>query len=145
MPCYIFSVAFSSDNQSAFMTDGEGNIKMIKWKAGASSGDDFDFNQEPTKLIGYCLDRNCLTKDKKYLLVASLYSLSIFETETKKVTKEFKLPSLVRAITLIKDGKQAIIAEDQGDLSILDLETLEISSIAEKITNDRYLNIIIVI
>ena len=43
-------MAFSSDNQSVFITDLDGNIKMIKWQAGANSGDDFDFTEEPKKV-----------------------------------------------------------------------------------------------
>ena len=52
--------------------------------------------------------------------------------ETREVTKEIELKSTVEAINLIKNDKTAIIAEKNGDLSTIDLATVEISSIAKK-------------
>ena len=50
MPQHISSIALSRDNQSAFISDFNGNIKMIKWQAGANSGDGFDFTEQPKKV-----------------------------------------------------------------------------------------------
>ena len=141
----ISSVAFSRDNHSAFISDYEGNIKMIKWQAGADSKDNFDFDEEPTKVVGDTTSTICLTKDEKYLIVGSFQLLSILETETRKVIKEFKHMRFISGITLIKDGKTAIIAETNGTLSIIDQETLEIKKIAEKITKNGGLDKITVI
>ena len=145
MTSEIVSVAFSRDNQSAFISDYDGNIKMIKWKAGANSGDDFDFIEEPKKVGRYGTVSICLTKDEKYLIVGSFELVSMFETKTREVKKEFNLRFAVEGIILIEDGKKAIIAEGNGNLSILDLETLEIYSIIENITNNKGLEKIIII
>ena len=51
----------------------------------------------------------------------------------------------VQEISLIKDGKKSIIAFRNGNFSILDLETLEISLVAKNITNEKWLLKIIVI
>ena len=134
MPYHIFSVAFSRDNLSAFISDYIGNIKMIKWQAGANSGDEFDFTEKPKKVGDNLTSSICLTTDEKYLLIGSQYSVFVFETKTRKVKKEINATYLVEAIILIQDGKKAIIAEFYGSLSILDLETMEIKKIAEKIT-----------
>ena len=143
----IRSVAFSRDNQRAFISDQDGNIKMIKQQAGANSDDDFEpaltdsdirMDDSPTESI-------CLTKDEKYLLVGSGFTLSVLETETRKVTKEFKMTANIQQISLIQDGKQAIIAENNGDLSIIDLETLKIQKIAKSVTNGQNLKRIILI
>ena len=106
----------------------------------ANSGDGFDFSEEPKKVGRDGTESICLTKDEKYLIVRSHKLVNILETDTREVTKEFKLIYDVRGISLIKDGIQAIIAESNGNLNILDLETLKISSIAKIVTNDRYLN-----
>ena len=131
----INSVAFSSDNQSAFISHYNGDIKMLKWKAGANSGDDFDCTEE-LKLVERSSQSICLTKDEKYLLVASWKLLYIFVTKTRKVAREIKMAADVLEMSLIKDGKKAIIAQGDGSFSIIDLETLEISSIAENIAYD---------
>ena len=136
----ILSVAFSRNNQSAFISDVSGNIKMIKWQGGANSEDDFDFTQEPVQVGGKFTFFICLTKNERYLLVGSTRLVTIFETTTNIVTKKIKLTNYGRAISLIKDGKKAIIAEINGNLSILDLETLKISSIAKNITNGKELH-----
>ena len=86
----ILSVAFTRDNQSAFINDHDGNIKMIKWKAGANSSHEFDFSEEPKKVAGIHTESICLTKDEKYLLVGSELLLSVLETETRKVTKKIQ-------------------------------------------------------
>ena len=126
-------MAFSCDNQSVFISDYHGNIKIIKWKAGANSEDEFDFTQEPKRVGDGGTYSICLTKDEKYLLVGSNASLCVFETATSEVTKQFKLKFGVRAINLIKNGNKAIITEMDGNLYILDLETLEISLIAQHV------------
>ena len=106
---------------------------MIKWKAGVNSGDEFDFAEEPKKVGLEKTWSICLTKDEKYLLVGSYSLVSVFETKTREVIEEFYLIDYVQAITLIKNGKTAIVAEYDGDLSKIDLKTLEISSIAKNI------------
>ena len=133
----ISSVAFSRDNQRAFISDDEGNIKVIKWTPNANSGDDFNFTEEPRKVGNQTTDSICLTKDEKYLLVGSDKQISVFETTTREITKEFKLSNQVVSINLIKDDKRAIIADENGNLSNLDLETLEIEEIAHNITMDQ--------
>ena len=140
----ICSVAFLNDNQSVLISDYEGYIKMIEWQAGANSGDDFDFTEEPQEVGNYGTFSICLTKDEKYLLVGSCQLVSIFEIETRKVTKEFELTTYVITINLTKGGKTAIIAEQNGDLSIIDLETMEIKKISENIANKELKRIVII-
>ena len=134
MPSKIFSMVFSRDNQSAFISDTGGNIKMIKWQADASSGDDFDLSEEP-KMVGSMMTYSiCTTKDEKYLIIGSFMLIRVLETATREVIKEFAMTGIAMTISLIQDGKKAVIVQQNGNLSILDLETLEISSIAENIT-----------
>ena len=71
MSSRIYSVAFLRDNQSAFIAEYKGSIKIINWKAGASSGDDFDLTQKCKKVSKFYTKAICLTKDDKYLLVGS--------------------------------------------------------------------------
>ena len=110
---------------------------MIKWQAGANSGDDFDFTEEGKKVDNKYIQSICLSKDEKYLLVGSWKLLSVFETKTGEIKKKFELSDFLPGINFIKNGKKAIIAEENGNQSILDLETLEISSIAKNITNGK--------
>ena len=138
-------MAFSRDNQSAFISDIFGNIKMIKWQAGANSGDNFDFTEEHQKVGGIGTEWICLTKNEKYLLVGSYRSVFVFETETREVTMEFDMTNQVVAVSLIKDYTKAVIAESNGNLAILDLVTMQIFEIAENITNGKGLNKIVVV
>ena len=145
MSVSIHSVAFLRDNKSAFISDWSGYIKMIKWKADANSGDDFDFTGEHKKVGHGQTFPICLTKDDKYLLVGSYRLVSVFETTTRKVIKEIKMQGYVRGISLIKDDRKAIIVDMDGRLSILDLETLQKKYIVKDITNGKGLSRIIVI
>ena len=140
----MFSMAFSGDNKSAFISNYSGNIKMIKWEPNASSEDEFDFTEEPKKVGNGDTFSICFTKDEKYLLFGRYLSLLVLETETREVKKEFKLTNVVKTVSLLQDGKKAIIAEENGNLSILDLETLEISLITKNTENSMKLSIIIV-
>ena len=47
-------------------------------------------------------------KDKKYLLVGSNRLVIVFETDTREVTKEFKMIEYVKEISLIKDDKRLL-------------------------------------
>ena len=68
----------------------------------------------------------------------------MLETTTREVTKEFEVKHGVLGISLVKDDKSAIIVGNRGSLSIIDLETLEISLIAKKIKNKELTSIIVV-
>ena len=138
-------MAFSRDNQSAFISDYEGNIKMIRWKPNASSKKDFDCTEKPQKVGNRATFWICFTKDEKYLLVGSKELLRVLETTTRKGIKKFKLNDSVIGINLIIDNKKAIIAQDNGKLSIIGLETLKIKQIAKNITNGKNLYQIILI
>ena len=140
----ICSAAFSRDNQSVFIGDWSGNIKMIKWKPNASSENDFDLTEKP-KNVSDLNCSMCLTKDEKYLLVGAKDLLLIVETVTREVTKEFKVAGHVKKISLIQDGKKAILLGHNGHLYIIDLETMEIQKIAEQITNEKGFHSITVI
>ena len=144
MPGAIISVAFPSDNQSVFLSGDEGFIKLFKWKEGNFSKDDV-FEYEKSDWLDDGIRSICLTKDDKYLLVGSSKSLSVFETKTRKVTKEFKLTDQVVGISLVKDNKYALIAEENGNFSIIDLETLEIFRIATDIIDGKKIDKIMVI
>ena len=139
-------MAFSRDNQSVFISDWDSNIKMIKWQAGAKSGDDFNFTQKPKRLGDYYTHSICLTKDEKYLLVGSDKFVKVFETTTRKVTKELETGDAVLGISLIKNGKTAIVSGYyNNNLFTIDLETMKIEKIAENITNGKVISQIVVI
>ena len=138
-------MAFLRDNQTAYISDFYGNIRMIRWQSGASSGDDFDFSHGSQNVCKQGTFSICLTKDEKYLLVGSDRLVSVFETTTREVKKDLKLTSIVRGIRLIKDGKKALLVDYSGHVTTLDLETLEISSVVESITEGRTVFIMVVI
>ena len=108
-------MVFLRDNQSAFISNWVGDIKIIKWKAGANSGDEFDYAEEPKKVGKDHSQSICLTKDEKYLLVGSKSLVRVFEIITGKIIKQFELTTYLRGINLIKNGKKAIIAERNGN------------------------------
>ena len=122
----IESVAFTRNNQSSYIADWEGNIALINWKQNSSSANDFG-TQVLTKVGNKRTYTICLTKHEKNLLVGSNKLVSMINTETREVTKEFKLTDYVRGIELINEGKEALIAESNGNLTILDLQTLEMT------------------
>ena len=137
-------MAFSRDNQRVFISDYDGDIATIKWQAGANSKADFDFTDNIFETGKSGTWSICLTKDEKYLLVGSRKKLSLLETASGEVTK-IKLAGNVMAVCLINNDKKAIIAFMNGDLSSIDLETLETTEIAKNVTNDKDLNRILVI
>ena len=141
----IYSMAFSRDNQSAFISDFYGNIKIINWKAGTNSEDQLNLIQNFEKVGDYGTYSICLTKDEKYLLVGSNGLVCVFEIATREVAKEIRLWDMVKGISLIQDGKKAIIIESGAGFSIIDLETLEISLICGRNKKIQNLGIRIII
>ena len=142
----IHSVAFTHDNQSAFISCIKGSINVIKWQADAKSGDvNFD---DPVKFYLHNQRREttsiCLTNDDKYLLIGCERRVRIFDTTTKEKIKRFEIPFGVQDISLSEEGKKAIIAEFDGNIHVIDLETLEIEKIADTFGHGQ-LNKILVI
>ena len=108
---------------------------MIKWKPNASTEQDFDFTQKTNQVSTAYIDKICLTRDDKNLLVGSHKLVSVFNTETRNVTKKFKLNCLVSGINMIAGGKSALISEESGDLTIINLETMEMSPTHKNVIN----------
>ena len=77
----VWSVAFTQDNRSAFVSDMEGNIKIIKWTPNASTEHDLNFDQKTKHVSKSGIGLICLTIDDKNLLVASEKMVSVFKTE----------------------------------------------------------------
>ena len=118
-------MAFTQDNQGAFISEYSGKIKMIRWKPNANTELDFDFTQKIFRVGNSSTFQICLTRDDKNLLVGSKGLVNVFNIETRNVTKEYKLDAVVRGIKFIDGGKGVLIAEDNGDLTIINLETME--------------------
>ena len=138
-------MAFSRDNKRAFISDMDGNLRIIKWQAGANSRDEFDLTEQPKRVIKRIIDSICLTKDEKYIIIGSQQLVCVYVTVTSEVIKTYKMKRHVQDIKLFKDGKKAIIASINGDLHIFDEETMQIYPIAEDVTNIARVNKIIVI
>ncbi len=121
-------MAFTQDNQSAFISDRGGKIKIIKWTPNAKTEHDFKLYQNSTQVGKNWTLQICLTRDDKNLLVGSLRLVSVSNTETRNVIKEFEMNDHVKAIKFIGDGTNALIAGFNGNLTIINLKTMEISS-----------------
>lgn len=135
----ILEVAFLSDNETAFVCDYNGNIQRTKLSYCADSKNKSDFTEDSTNVSKKGTRAICLTKDEKYLIVGSQETLSLYDTTTREVTKEFIVTDCVMGISLIQDGQKAIIAQYSGDLSILHLENMELEKIAENVTDNEKL------
>ena len=150
----IHSIAFSKDNQTAFISDYDGNLRKITWQEGATSWDDFDFTKELINRDMSCTKDICLSKDEKYIVQFSSRIL-ILSSTTFEVIKEIfpDDPTIeqtcafayVHDVKIIQDGKKALIAFKKGMLAIFDLETLELKHIAKNITKGKQLEQILLI
>ena len=136
---WIQDVAFTQDNQGAFISDYGGFVKMIKWKPNANTEKDFDFTEKSIDVGTRGIDKICLTRDDKNILAGSLNGVDVINIETRKVTKTFNMNSPVLGVKLIGDGTNALIGETNCNLTIINLETMEISSIHKKTANGKYL------
>lgn len=136
----IFSICCSYDNKSAAVSDWSGNIKIIRWKPEAISEKDFDFDQKSKRVGRGSTEMICMgDKDDKYILVGSEASLCIYELATRRVIKEFMMTSIVMGIKMLGDGKKAAVAERNGNIYVIDIETHEMTLIAENVTSGKRL------
>ena len=133
----IWSVAFTLDYQSAFISDRSGKIKMIKWKPNYTTENYFDFTQNSIQVGNGYTFQICLTRDDKSLLVGSKGLVSILDTETRNVTKEFKMSHFVTGIKMMYGGIHVLIAETNDDLTVINLETLKMYPIHKNATNGK--------
>ena len=122
----IQSVAFSRNNQSAYICDWSGKIQKITWKPNANSENDFDFTENGTQIGDNFTFSICLTRNEKYLFVGILGFVCVVDTRNMKVRKKLKMSHDLRFITLTQDGKKAILSQDNPGMSILDIETLKV-------------------
>ena len=139
-------MAFTQDNQSAFISDRGGKIKIIKWKPNVNTDHDFDFTQNNTQ-GGNVTIQICLTRDDKNLLVGSNGLVSIFNTRSRKLINQFKLHDVVytMGIKLICGRKSVVITIDIGVLKIINLESMKMSPSHKNVTNSEKISTIALI
>jgi len=75
------------DNQSAYICDTKGNLKLLKWKENASCEDHFDYTQEDTRLNWGQTNAMCLSQNEEELLISSGSDLIVVNTKTLSGTK----------------------------------------------------------
>ena len=125
----IFSIAFTKDNQRAFISDYYGKIKMIMWVPNASTENDFDLTQASIIVgKGRIFLKICLTGDDKNLLVGSEKLLTVFSTETRKIIREIKLNHYVRGMKVDSNSTNVLIAEGNGNITIINTDSMEVVS-----------------
>jgi len=94
----IFAVAFTMDNQGAYINGSNVGVKLVKWKQNATCEDHFDLTQDSTPLGGVGSCSMCFSPNDEELLIANNNNLLLFNTQTKKVTKELKFDSDIQAV-----------------------------------------------
>jgi len=95
----IFSVAFTMDNQGAYINGSNVGVKLVKWKQNATCEDHFDLTQDSTPVgeVGTCWSM-CFSPNDEELLIADNNYLLLFNTQTKKVTKDLEFDSDIQAV-----------------------------------------------
>ena len=122
----IYSLELLKDNEYFIASDSHGFVRKIRWKADTRNKQDLELIKnyghvgiDDTKSI-------CLTEDEQNLLVGSLIYVRVLNLESGEVIKEFKLKAYVIGISLIDNGNKAVIAEDNGCITIIDVNKQEI-------------------
>lgn len=122
-------MAITKNNQNTYISDVDGNIKTMNWKSIGSSEDYFELNDDCIKVGSrFCTFSICLTNDENNLLVGCKEILKVFNLVLGEVIKEFTLSSCVIGVGLIRKGKKAIVVEQDGGVTIIDLNDEEVSS-----------------
>ena len=121
----ICNLAFTSDNQNAYICDSMSTLIKMSWELNASSGDDFIFS-EPELELHFCIFIIRLINNDKNLLMGSIKGLSVFNFDEKQIIKTFNMNSIVKGIEVINNGINFLVIDYYGDLTIFDLNSLEI-------------------
>ena len=71
------------------------------------------------------------------MLVETDNIVSVYDIAYNEIKKEFSFENTVVGINFIDNDKNVLIADDLGNFSIIDLQTLEEISPRKKFTNDK--------
>ena len=140
----IESVAISRDNLHAYISDTDGNIAKMKWDPNASTRNDFKFTKN-SKVGTFATHRICLSSDEKNLFVGSCGIVRVFSTQKWKITKEFNLTYFVSGLSQVNYGQNVIVIEQNGNMTTIDVKTLEIQSTQKNVANGKRVLLIEVI
>ena len=132
----IYSITFTKDCQQAYISDDDGNLKTMMLRSDANPGQDFKFTKDFKQIGSYATKNICLTDDEKNQIVGSRYYVRVVNIEKGDVTKEFKISEEIRELKLIGDGMSVLVAESNGNLTIIDLKTMKVSSNHQQIVKD---------
>ena len=147
----IYSIAFTKNNRTAYISDGDGYIRMMKWKQNANTEEDFEllkFKKSELLKIGNKYTYNiCLTNDEENLIIGSgsigkVYILNLYSEE---VIKEFNLTTIILKISQVDEEMFAVVAEYNSDLTIIDLESFDIVDYQPNVTGRNSLTSLAVI
>ena len=124
----IISFYMLKNSQSAIVCTRDNSLYRIKWEENARTGDDFciieiyfQFGQSYANIMIF------LSNDEKNLWLGSSKDVRVFNFETKKVIKTFKIiPDGLRDIGFFENDQIAILVEKNGDLTFIDLSSMKI-------------------
>ena len=114
----IWAVAFTKDSKYAYISDFSGNLNIMCME-------NFEFIEDFIKIGANGTLTICLSNDDKKLLVVSNEMLKIFDLDNREVVKEFR-ESDYKKVSLINGGESILLSGANGELTIIDFETLEI-------------------
>ena len=122
----VIQIEISKNNKCAFFCDTQGFTRVLGWKKDASSKTDFKFSKDSMGISHVGLYKICLLNDNKNILCSNNFTsqCSIFNFETMQIIKNFSI-HCVTNIELTSDGRNAVIANYNGNLIIIDTKTFE--------------------
>ena len=115
----IYSVAITKDNKYAYISDVTGSIKKLNI-------DTLEFTEDFKRIGRYTTNGICLANDDEILLVGSEKTVRVFDIEKREIVKEITIANRILKIILVNDNKNVLIAQENGDLAIIDVESLEL-------------------
>ena len=128
----------SKDKQAAIVENEHGEILQLHWKKNAFQDSDFQFIKNYGKLFHSGLP--CLitlSKSEQNIIGACGQVIRVLNLPSSNEIQKFKFGSYVKSMSLIEDGKKLLIAQQNLNLVVIDLNLMDIIETSNEITHEK--------
>lgn len=140
----IYCIAEFKKDKSLIVMTSLGYAKRIDFVSDYNCLDHFEVIRNYGAMTGGVDSRfMCLTGDEKNIIVGSDLFLRVINSETGLIVKKIKFKHEIKGIELFDDGKKVIIATSNGLMTIIDLDSMEVSEERKNIGKDNQISYII--
>lgn len=140
-------IYFFKNNESAIIGNASGHMKKLCWGPNASTLKDFNLTKDYGTIVSSktTILEIFITDDEEHLIISLKDCVRVQCLDTGIIKHLFEFEFQIARIEVIENRQKTVVVGYNSELSIIDMNSLQISETRKLITDDKNVSLIKVI